>query len=149
MILASVLAWKCKNKSQHCLQKDIVEPSANLFPPFFSSLKHDGKSRGVSMTGNECLANPFGTLLLFQQSQRHQLAAPSVGHLGMIPHLIKFSGSVCFPEDSSPGQRVALSEAAYCVCMVKHLKRRKRNCLPVPGFLRDVLHILYLSTSLP
>lgn len=62
------------------------------------------------MTGNECLTNLFGTLLLFQQSQRPKLAAPSVGHLGMIPHLIKFSGRVCFPGDSPPGKRVALSE---------------------------------------
>jgi len=112
IILASLLAWKCKNKLQHCLQQEVVEPSANLFPLSFSSLKHDQKSRGVSMAGNECLTNPFETLLVFQQSQRPKLAAPSVARLGMIPHLIKFSGSVCFPEESSPGKRVALSEAA-------------------------------------
>lgn len=104
MILVSLLAWIHKNKLQYFLQKEIVEPSANLFPPSFSLLSHDGKSRSVAMTGNECSTNLFGTLVLFQQSKRPKLPAPSVGHFGLIEHLLKFSGSACFLEDSPPGK---------------------------------------------
>lgn len=87
------------------------------------------------MTGNDCLTNPFGTLLLFQQSQRPKLTTPSVGHLGIIPHLIKFLGSVCFPEDSPPGKRVALSELAYWECVYGQALEKKKKKLPTSTWL--------------
>lgn len=87
------------------------------------------------MPGNEFLTNPFGTLLLFQESQRPKLAAPSVSHFGMVPHLIKFSGKVCFPEDSSPGRSVALSEGAYCDCVYGQALEKKKKTLPTSTWL--------------
>lgn len=84
---------------------------------------------------NECLTNPFGTLLLFQQPQRPKLAAPSVGHLGMIPRLIDFSGSACFPEDSSPGKRVAPSEVAYDERVYGQALEKKKKKLPTSTWL--------------
>lgn len=91
---------------------DCWTPLRTYFPSSFHH--HNRKNRGVSVTGNEGLTNPFATLLVFQESQRPELAAPSVWHLAMMPHLRKFSGSVCFPEDSLSGKRVSVSEVAFC-----------------------------------